>query len=411
MRKPRPSPLDVYPRRPPSSLFSRLERARSYPVFELCLVCAGLLFMLAMSGEVYGARYGTTMNPDVQSWLDSARGMTWFYDTGRREPAHPFVVRLILGVVPDPEQALRLTTVLETALAAICGYAMARVLLGRVNALIVHLMFCCNPVVIFYSVSGMREPLQTALAAAYVTLLVASTRRKSISLAIGAGVVGAALVLTRTYGATLVVALVMLSFVCTVRQGRSAVSFRRDLMVMVVMLCVTTTLAIPRLFVPGDNVVNVDLMYWRGIEVLGRPGDLDTIGSITLGEFIFADGKSILQVAALYLGNIVRYFTDYLPFFLRGFGWGSLIAIMGMLISLRRALFELPLGLIASLAPLLPIMHLNQQHGSLGIESRFLLPSLPFALCLFVVAIEAALGAAHRIFGARAAVAPDLTDG
>lgn len=374
-------------------------------MLEVLGVCLLLGFLFSASADAFAALYGSTLNPDVHDFLQGARRMSWFYDTGRREPLLSFLQRLSLSLIEDQERALRMVSVVSTLAAALLLHVATRALLGRALALVALALFAINPVVHFYSVSGLREPLQAALSLAFVVSLPVANRASSpVRAGLLTGLLAALLTLTRVYAIGIVCA-GLLGWVLWTR-GYATERRRNTFVFLGTAGLVTLMLLLPRAFVEADGVVTRDLVYWWNVEQTGAPGDWRTAAPVSLFAFLF-EARPFLDGLTLVPRNLWLYVWDYVPFWFRGYEALFVFVPIGALVGLRVGRGLVPLLLLAAVAPVALILHIDQVPGSGGIENRLVYPVFPFALLAMLLGVAQTAALLLRLAARRW---PDLED-
>lgn len=338
------------------------------------LVGAGLLCLAALTvySWVFETRVGGPPNPDWPSWLGSANGVWWPYSDIEREPAHAIVVRVMLAFIADPHRAIALSTVVETLLAVVAIVVLARRYVGRLLSLAVAAAFALNPVVAFYAVGGLREPLQAAAGVFMVwATLVALERSPEVSTpawkaALPAGVAGGLFGLVRVWCLPFAFVVPAALALGRRRSWKWALTFAT--------VCVAVAVAIyaPRWIVSRSHT-GADLGWVKERLPLGEGGGLD-----------------LFAMAWLTVKNVFLYVSGYLTFFFGGRVWPVVLVLAGCAVDVRRHRGALTVALYAAIGAFLPLLHLNPEQGQLGIENRFLVPAFAFAVLLGGLAVQLA---------------------
>jgi 4-amino-4-deoxy-L-arabinose transferase-like glycosyltransferase len=339
------------------------------------------------------------MNPDVPGFLSDARGMRWFFDCPTREPFHVLWLKAGLLLSDDGELVARLTTVAQTLLVALLVYRFGCRFFGWLAGATAVLLFAANPVVRFYGVSGLRDPLFGGTMLLFFLLLFSpdpATRRPLQSAA--AGLAGALMTLTRVYGYALMAGALVLQALrerAWRRQRRRG--FARHLL-----FCAAAAAALllpDLLFRPPSPIHGQTVNLFRNIERTGEPGSWQTDPPVGHLQYLFGE-HTLVQVVARVTANYARYARQYLPFYMRGYEWLWVFLPIGILAAfLTRRLFTA--GLLAlSLCHVVFVLNLNQIPGVRGIENRFVYQAFPLALLLalhgLLCLLDAALGAGAR---------------
>jgi hypothetical protein len=337
------------------------------------LVAVGLLCTSALTvySWVFEGRVGGAINPDWPGWLTAARDVWWPYSDVEREPGHALVVKVMLALIDDPHRAIMLSTVAETLLAIVALVALARRFVGRLLSVLVATVFALNPVVAFYSVGGLREPLQTAtcLFVVWATLLAlerapeAST--PAYKAAVPAGLAGGVLGLVRVWA--LPFAFVVPAFLALGRR-RSA---RWALLFATVCVAIAVALYAPR-WIASRSHTGADVGWVKERLPLTDAGGLD-----------------VFAMAWLTVKNVALYVTGYLTYFFGGRVWPVWLVLSGCVVDVRRHRGALTVAMYAAVGAFLPLLHLNPEPGQLGIENRFMVPSFAFAVLLGGLALQA----------------------
>src|SRR5262249_20960487 len=151
--------------------------------------------LLQRLGQALVLLMRSPLNEDVPGWLSDARGMRFFYDCPMREPFHVLWLKLGLLVSSDEELVARVVTMPQTVLVALGLYFFGKRYFGRMTAMPALWLFCLNPVVRYYGVSGLRDPLFAATVLWFaLALFVSPAERGEARRGIVAGVLGALMV-------------------------------------------------------------------------------------------------------------------------------------------------------------------------------------------------------------------------
>lgn len=348
-------------------------------------VALALLLLLHNLGHAFALFMRAPLNPDVPGFLSDARAMRFFYDCPTREPFHVLWLKIALLFSDDAEAAARLTTLAQTAGVALALYAFGSRFFGRFTALAALFLFCVNPVVRFYGVSGLRDPLFAAMLLLF-GLLLFSTRAEEAAIGSGrgravlAGVAGALLVLTRVYAYAILAG--ALALYALREKGWRSERRRAVLRALAWAAGAAAVLLVPDLLIrPPSPVHAQSVNLFRNLERTGEPGTWQSDPPVGHLQWLFAE-HSLPEIAARVASNSARYAWQYLPFWLRGYEilWIFLPAGIAACFLTRRA-FAAGLWLL-SIAPVVFVLHLNQVPGVKGIENRFVYQAFPLALLL-----------------------------
>jgi len=323
----------------------------------------------------------TPLNPDVQAFLSDAKGMHYFFDTARCEPFPALWLKVGLLFSSDTELVARLTTVVHTLLFAIVVYAFGRRFFGWLAGSAAVLLVAVNPVVRFYGISGMRDPLFGATMLLFFLLLFSpdpATRRPRQSVV--AGLAAAFMTLTRVYGYALFAGALIV-------QALHERAWRRDRWRGFVRHALLSVAAAAVFLVPAVllrppsqlelNTVNV----FRNTELYGDPGAAKSEAPVSHLQYLFGD-HTVVQVFTRFAVNCARYAYHYLPFYLRGYEWLWVFLPVGIVATFltRRGFLA---GLLAvSICHVVFVLNLNQVPGVRGIEMRYVYQAFPLALLL-----------------------------
>lgn len=355
---------------------SASERRRRLLLAEGVAVLAGLVLLLGQLASRFALVIGTPMNEDLPGWLASARQSSWFYDSGAREPLHAFFLKLALALVSPDERAARLATVVATLLLALATWASARVVLGRVPALLALFLVAANPVVAYYGVAGLREPLQAALGIGLVgAALWMKDRPGAWAPVVVTGVLGAALVLTRRYAAGLALGAPLLAVLLADAPRRNELARGAA-----VAVAIAVALVLPRALVDGGHGA-LDLAWFveHNRALLETPPTGPAPTSFLAALF---EGRSVFDVVGLLAANTARLVTWYLPHWLRGYELAWVLVPVGVVVDAWTRRGFVSACAVLGIAPFLPLLHMNPVAGMGGVEMRFIEPFFPFALLL-----------------------------
>lgn len=368
------------------------------------VVALALLLLLHNLGHAFALFMRAPLNPDVPGFLSDARAMRYFYDCPTREPFHVLWLRAGLALSDDAEAVARLTTLVQTLLVALVLYAFGARFFGRPAALAALVLFCVNPVVRFYGVSGLRDPLFAggvllfghllfrlrAQSAEHTAAHPAASpdggapheRPRQFLGAALAGTAGALMVLTRVYGYAILLGGFLLY---ALREGVWRAAYRRPLgRVLLIAGAAAALLLIPDLvFRPRSPIHAQTVNLFRNLERTGEPGSWQSDPPVGHLQYLFGE-HSLPEIAARVAGNYARYAYQYLPFYMRGYEILWVFLPIGAAASfLTRRAFVAGL-LVLSLAPVVFVLNLDQVPGVKGIENRFVYQAFPLALLLVV---------------------------
>lgn len=354
--------------------------ARAVRLSSWVLVGLALALLALRLGDALDALMGTNLNGDIYRFLDGAREMRWFYDSGFREPLHVAFIKLALACTDNAEHAVRALSALQTLFAAGMLYLFARRFFGHTLALVALYLFAINPIVAFYGVQGLRAPLYTGLLLAFALALYHPWPSPRARLgAVLTGLLAAALILTRVYAILIVVGAVMV-FLLRARAWRAG-SRRQALMFAALVCGLAALLALPMFVFRDWATVDHNINFLRNLERYGHAGDPEAEASVGLLQWIFGE-HSLWQVFTIVLGNYLRYGYQYLPFFMRGYAALAWLFPVGLIAALASRRGHVVATLILALAPIVFVLHLDQVPGAKGVESRLVYQCFPFAVTL-----------------------------
>jgi hypothetical protein len=157
---------------------------------------------------------------DAMSYLDRARRLTWsnFYEPHLREPMHPMLAKVFLSLFGDPV-GLLLESLFFSAAVLPLLYLIARQWLGNWLSVALLLPLALNEWLVREAPSGYRESVYALLLVAFAGWLFRPGPRSSVLAAIGAGIMAAALCLTRLSGLSFVLPLLALAYLERRRSG------------------------------------------------------------------------------------------------------------------------------------------------------------------------------------------------
>jgi len=344
------------------------------------------------------------LNPDVNTFISDAQGARYFFDTAVCEPFHALWLKAGLMVSADTEMVARLTTVAQTMLLAAVVYAFGRRFFGWLAGTAALWLFAVNPVVRYYGVSGMRDPLFAVTMLFFFLLLFSpapATRRPRESA--WAGLAGALMTLTRVYGYALFAGALVL-------QALHERAWRRDrwrafARHALISAAAAATLLVPELLLRPPTQLKLNTVNnFRNIELKGDAGSWRTEPPVSHLQYMFGD-HTVVQVFTRVVGNFARYAYQYLPFYLRGYEWFWVFLPVGVLAALLTGRGFVAGLLALSICHVVFILNLNQVPGVRGIEMRYVYQAFPLALLL---ALYGALYLLQRLLIAGAQVSPTL---
>jgi hypothetical protein len=350
------------------------------------------------------------LNPDVETFLSDAREMRYFFDTARCEPFHALWLKTGLMFSSDTELVARVTTVVQTLLFAVVVYAFGRRFFGWWAATAALLLFAVNPVVRFYGISGLRDPLFAATMLLFFHLLFSPDPAKRGSpQSAWAGFAAALMTLTRVYGYALFAGAFVLQAV--VEQAWRRDRWRGFVRHALVSAAAAAVLLVPSVLLrpPSQLQLNTANVF-RNIERTGEMGAAKSEAPMSHLQYMFED-RTVVQVLTRVAANYARYVYQYVPFYLRGYAWLTIFLPVGIVAALftRRGFVA---GLLAlSICHVVFILNLNQVPGVRGIEMRYVLQAFPLALLLVLYgvlfSVERLLLAGARRWPALRALRPD----
>ncbi len=145
---------------------------------------------------MYQGDEGQQLWPDVVEYRDLAQRMTNFYGASKREPLHVAIIKLFGECLGYDDQTMRLSSLVFSPFPILLAFGMGAWFFGRYVGLVAALFVSTNTMLILNSAEGMRLELFTTLLLLYLWLTF-GPRRPSWRAALGAGVVGGLLCLTR----------------------------------------------------------------------------------------------------------------------------------------------------------------------------------------------------------------------
>ena len=362
-----------------------LSRRGTVQLIELFVLSLSLVIFFDQASHYFAWQMGKPLNPDVLEFVHATQMDGFLYVNSDREPLHVFLLKLFLWWVPNQEQAIRVTTIAESLFAIFCVFWGAKQLVGRVPALLTVLLVGSNPVLAYYSVSGLRAPLYMGLVLLWAGLLGRLIRDKSSRLAIPCGVVGALLILTRSYAAAYIgISLAgLLVFSC---QNRRQL-LRRQWRTFVSATVTFAVLVLPDFIFRQKSHVSLDLNRMKQFEKTGSiildgpPKKLETT------NYIFQD-RTLFDICEQIGHNSVLYLTDYLPFFLDSLSFLIVFIPLGLLGAVLRRDLTLCLLALSSLFPFIWVLGYDLEFPGSGVENRLVLHAYPLFVLLIMDTIS-----------------------
>lgn len=377
---------NIQPQRPPPTASAAAADVPSsapinYARLLLLSLLALLTWLLSMS---YSAHKGGPLNDDLPSFFRAGREAWFFYNSGLREPVHPWVLHLLSALTHSSEQAARLSTVLYTLIAAVVLYCSARQWFGRTTALIATLLFAINPVVIYYGVSGLRAPLYTAELLLIAALLSHPLRyKRPWQLAVTLSAALSLASLTRMHAWLFVLGAVLIM----IWEDRLWKAAKRPwLLAMGLALLAAIIVYAPYPLLNGDGASSTAVNFWRNVEQTGKPGTFLSDPRISTWAYVF-ENRSLFDVVIRVSKNYYLFVRQYIPQllgFMAPLAWLIPIGLWRSWIE-RRVFLLFFTGL--SLVQVVFILNVNQMSGVRGIETRFVYQALPFVLLYISLAL------------------------
>lgn len=321
------------------------------------------------------------MNPDMPGLIADAQGMAYFFDSPTRTPFHVLWLKIGLMFSGDTELVARVTTIVQTLFLAIVVYAFGRRFFGWWAGTAAVLLFAVNPVVRFYGISGMRDPLFALTMLLFFHLLFSpepATRRPHHSAI--AGLAAALMTLTRVHGYAMFAGALALQLLHerAWRQDQWRGFARHAL------LCAAAAavlLAPDVLLRPPSQIEQQTVNHYRNLELTGEAGSWQSEPAVSTMQYLFGD-HTVVQVLTRVVGNYARYAYHYLPFYMRGYEWLWTLLPVGVLAAfLTRRGFVAGL-LVLSICHVVFLLNVNIEPGVRGIEMRFVYQAFPLALLL-----------------------------
>ena len=344
------------------------------------------------------------MNSDVPGLISDAQGMHTFFDSPTRTPLHILFLKAGLLFSADTELVARVTTMVQTLILAVVVYAFGRRFFGWLAGTVAVLLFAVNPVVRFYGISGMRDPLFAATMLLFLLLLFSPdpASRRPYQSAI-AGLVAALMTLTRVHGYALFAGALVLQVLHerAWRKDRWRGFARHAL----VCSAVAAVLLVPDVVLrPASQIEQQTVNHYRNLELTGDAGAWMTEKPVSNFQYVFGD-HTVVQVLTRFAANYARYAYQYLPFYLRGYEWLWTLLPVGIVAAFltRRGFVA---GLLAlSICHVVFLLNLNVEAGARGIEMRFVYQAFPLALLLI---LHGVLDVFRRLLSAGVGGSPTL---
>jgi hypothetical protein len=344
---------------------------------ELACLSIGLVMLFEQSSLYFREILHHELNPDVWEFIASSKSNGFFYTEGSREPLHVFFLKAGLWLIDGEERAVRFTSLLESMLGLVLFFWAARHLVGRLPAMIAVILVGANPVLAFYSVSGMRAPLYFALVMLWAGLLAQTQHSFSRYSGIRMGGAAALLVLTRVYAIAFLVGSLLIYFSGRLFQKRAPHPL--DIRSLFQGLGIFLLLTLPDFFLRRSGHINIDLARMRHFENEGNILVGADESSVGLLDYVLS-GRQLFGVLSQLLDNLWRFFSDYLPFFFQGYNFLVLFFPLGVLLAVHRRNWLLAGVAFTSLLPFLWVLGYDLEFPGSGVENRLVLHAFPLFL-------------------------------
>ncbi|MBL93039.1 MAG: hypothetical protein CMH56_14655 [Myxococcales bacterium] len=375
------------------------------------LVGAAFLLLFQELGVAFEANFGTDFNQDIPEFVEGALGSTYFYDSGLREPFHVFCLKIGLGIVENQEQAVRLVTVAQSLFCAFGLWFFARVFFGSTVALLSLWLLAINPVLIFYGVSGMRAPIYTGLLLTFLGALGWEGSRQTTKIwgAIGVGVMGGLLVLTRRYALAIVVGTLILNGLGLYFWNKERLRAWTKKAAM--MMGTALLLLLPDVVLHETPAFRDNINFFRNLEFHGHAGAFRESPPVSFFHYVFVD-HSLSEVVTIVGTNIMNFPQDYLGYFFRGYGFAWVLVWVATLLAAFHLRFFLATAVAwLSLAPIVFVLHLDQVPFGKGVENRLVLQTFALFLPVVVATVFHLFGLAlYKILGDHERLGPMIND-
>ncbi|MFB3787455.1 MAG: hypothetical protein ACE15F_13905 [bacterium] len=166
------------------------------------IILAGLVFIaLILRLEKLPNVWSQPLQPDVIQYVQLSQQMTWFYDTGHREPFLAWINYLLSFLIPVPSQAaqtgywpIRVFTVAASGAVVGMMYILGRQFFSHRVAFLGALMAALNKALIYRSLQGLRLEILTVAILAVLWLALRKPEkpgnafRQGTALGIAAGI-------------------------------------------------------------------------------------------------------------------------------------------------------------------------------------------------------------------------------
>jgi 4-amino-4-deoxy-L-arabinose transferase-like glycosyltransferase len=363
--------------------------ARIAPPVLLCIL---LLYAAAAGLQRWGRIQADAepLNSDVPVFISIARTMHRFYDSSFIEPLYILILKIFLALPMAAGDAARVQSLFLTLVLIFSIYFLWSRVYPVSVALFTAFLVGFNPVVIYYSVSGMRAPLITLLAVLFTFTLFHSRAGRMQGVKIG--LAGAALALTRLSSLTVIP--LLLGYAVLRAALRRDGSWKRTARHLALALFMVLLFTLPFLIHChrefGDAFYNMKqyTAFWANIEYKGErsfPTLADTRNNPGSGPMLTPYGYIVglhgfAGTARRMLSNVGLAFTYYLGHILRNTPGLLYVGYLGLLVMLALKRDGPIAALFAFLLPNVFILNLNPlaDQGIRGVEMRFVLPILPF---------------------------------
>jgi len=354
-----------------------LSRKGLLSLAELACLSIGLVLLFEQSSIYFREVIEQELNPDVWEFLASSKSHGFFYTEGSREPLHVFFMKTALWIIDGEERAIRFTSLFESMLGLVVFFWAARHLVGRLPAMAAVMLVGANPVLAYYSVSGMRAPLYLALVALWAGLLAKAQHSFSRHTGMLVGGAAALLFLTRVYALAFIIASLFVYLSIELWQRNNFNRVHRWTIAQGVGIFLLFTL--PDFLLRRAGHVPIDLARMRHFENEGNIAVSVDESSVGLLDYVLTE-RNLFGIVGQLLDNLWRFFTDYLPFFFHGYKFLVLFFPLGLLLAVHRRNWLLAGVAFASLLPFLWVLGYDLEFPGSGVESRLVLHTFPLFL-------------------------------
>lgn len=353
---------------------------------------------------------------DAASYYSLATRTAFPFFSTEREPVILAAGRFALAAggepgATDPQEVLanhallRRWAVFHSMLAMAALFGCGLLVGGRAGALVASLLWADNLWLSLYGIAWLREDIAAALTLGLVAALVAlfrtpgDRRRRRWLLAGAAAAAGALFGLTRLEGLGTATLLVAAWAAARAASGRFS---RADAGLAAAIVAGTWLLASPYLIYNAAKTgkplapMQAHAQFWRNHEFAGRPGfptRAEVVRDSYCGPpetpFHYVFGlHSLPEVAGRYVSGLWAGYTRYLSRLLADRSWAAWLVPLAAAGFAWRRRWEGAFAIAAGLVALLPfafILTLDtvltaEPSGPTGVEPRFALPALTFAL-------------------------------